>query len=82
MEINPKIGFASIKVYAKGGVITSEPVYVHKLPVAESEDTIDVDNLEKDLLAMVNANISKHPPTNYEAKFGYFIKYVKEQYAK
>lgn len=82
MDINPKIGFASVKVFAQHGKITSEPTYLHKFPVAETEDTIDVEKMEKELLAMAKHHISKHPPTEFVAKFGYYIEYVKEQYPK
>lgn len=81
MDIDPKVGFASVKVLAKNGKITSEPAYHHKFPVEETVDTINVNKLEKELLSMAKHHISKLPPTEYEAKFGYFIEYTREQYS-
>lgn len=82
MDTDPKVGFASVKVLAKSGKITSEPTYHHKFPIGETADTINVNKLEKELLSMAKHHVSKHSPTEYEAKFGYFIEYTKEQYSK
>lgn len=82
MEINPVIGFASVKVVTKGGKFISEPTYLHRLPVGESEDSIDVDKIENELLTNLRKVVDQHPPTEYESKFGYFLEYTKASYPK
>ena len=46
MENTPVVGFASIKVVTKGGKFVSKPTYLHRLPVGESEDSIDINKIE------------------------------------
>lgn len=82
MEINPVIGFASVKVVTKGGKFVSKPTYLHRLPVGESEDSIDINKIENELLTGLRKVVEQHPPTEYESKFGYFIEYTKASYPK
>lgn len=82
MEINPVIGFASVKVVTKGGKFVSKPTYLHRLPVGESEDSIDINRIENELLTGLRKVVEQHPPTEYESKFGYFIEYTKASYPK
>lgn len=82
MEINPVIGFASVKVVTKGGKFISKPTYLHRLPVGESEDSIDIDKIENELLTGLRKVVDQHPPTEYESKFGYFLEYTKASYPK
>lgn len=82
MEINPVIGFASIKVVTKGGKFVSKPTYLHRLPVGESEDSIDINKIENELLTGLRKVVEQHPPTEYESKFGYFLEYTKASYPK
>lgn len=82
MEINPVIGYASVSVYTRAGVYTSEPSFVHRLPVGESEDSIDIDKIENELLTGLRKVVDQHPPTEYESKFGYFLEYTKASYPK
>lgn len=82
MEINPVIGFASVKVITKGGKFVSKPTYLHRLPVGESEDSIDIDKIENELLTNLRKVVDQHPPTEYESKFGYFLEYTKASYPK
>lgn len=82
MEINPVIGFASVKVVTKGGKFVSKPTYLHRLPVGESEDSIDINKIENELLTGLRKVVEQHPPTEYESKFGYFLEYTKASYPK
>lgn len=82
MEINPVIGFASVKVVTKGGKFISKPTYLHRLPVGESEDSIDINKIENELLTELRKVVEQHPPTEYESKFGYFLEYTKASYPK
>ena len=82
MEINPVIGFASVKVVTKGGKFVSKPTYLHRLPVGESEDSIDIDKIENELLYGLRKAVEQHPPAEYESKFGYFLEYTKASYPK
>lgn len=82
MEINPVIGFASVKVVTKGGKFISKPTYLHRLPVGESEDSIDINKIENELLIGLRKVVEQHPPTEYESKFGYFLEYTKASYPK
>lgn len=82
MEINPVIGFASVKVVTKGGMFISKPTYLHRLPVGESEDSIDINKIENELLTGLRKVVDQHPPTEYESKFGYFLEYTKASYPK
>lgn len=82
MEINPVIGFASVKVVTKGGKFVSKPTYLHRLPVGESEDSIDINKIENELLTGLRKVVDQHPPTEYESKFGYFLEYTKASYPK
>lgn len=82
MEINPVIGFASVKVVTKGGKFISKPTYLHRLPVGESEDSIDINKIENELLTNLRKVVDQHPPTEYESKFGYFLEYTKASYPK
>lgn len=82
MEINPVIGFASVKVVTKGGKFISKPTYLHRLPVGESEDSIDINKIENELLTGLRKVVDQHPPTEYESKFGYFLEYTKASYPK
>lgn len=82
MEINPVIGFASVKVVTKGGKFISKPTYLHRLPVGESEDSIDINKIENELLTGLRKVVEQHPPTEYESKFGYFLEYTKASYPK
>lgn len=82
MEINPVIGFASIKVVTKNGKFIDKPTYLHRLPVGESEGSIDIDKIENELLTGLRKVVEQHPPTEYESKFGYFLEYTKASYPK
>lgn len=82
MEINPVVGFASVKVVTKGGKFVSKPTYLHRLPVGESEDSIDINKIENELLTGLRKVVDQHPPTEYESKFGYFLEYTKASYPK
>lgn len=82
MEINPVIGFASVKVVTKGGKFVSKPTYLHRLPVGESEDSIDINKIENELLTGLRKVVEQHPPTEYESKFGYYLEYTKASYPK
>lgn len=82
MEINPVIGFASVKVVTKGGKFISKPTYLHRLPVGESEDSIDINKIENELLTGLRKVVEQHPPTEYESKFGYYLEYTKASYPK
>lgn len=82
MEINPVVGFASVKVVTKEGKFVSKPTYLHRLPVGESEDSIDIDKIENELLTSLRKAVDQHPPTEYESKFGYFLEYTKASYPK
>lgn len=82
MEINPVVGFASIKVVTKGGKFVSEPTYLHRLPVGESEDSIDINKIEKELLDGLHKAVAMHPRTEYESNIGYYLEYTKASYPK
>lgn len=82
MEVNPVVGFASIKVVAKDGKFIDKPTYLHRLPVGESEDSIDINKIENELLTSLRKVVEQHPPTEYESKFGYFLEYTKASYPK
>lgn len=82
MEINPVVGFASIKVVTKGGKFVSKPTYLHRLPVGESEDSIDINKIENELLTGLRKVVEQHPPTEYESNFGYYLEYTKASYPK
>jgi glycine/serine hydroxymethyltransferase len=82
MEVNPKIGFASIKGYAKDGKLVGEPTFHHRVPVGVNEDNLNIERLEKELKAALIRVIEENLPTDKETKFGFFIEYTKDQYRK
>lgn len=80
-DINPKIGFASIRVFIENGAITGESAFKHKFPVGESAETIDTAKLEKELLDGVTKLVNTSPLITV-AKLGFFIEYTKEFYPR